>query len=77
LQFLIGRPEGFKFHSPEAVQQSISNSAQTMMIESAKILASTAASLLLYPETVKTARRELDGYAAAGFNGLYSWHKKN
>ena len=42
LQFLIGRPEGFKFHSPEAVEQSISDSAQTMMIESAKILAFTA-----------------------------------
>jgi amidohydrolase len=77
VQFLIGRPEGFKFHSPEAVQQSISASAQAMMIESAKILASTATSLLLDPETVKTARKELDGYAAAGFDGLYSWHKKS
>jgi amidohydrolase len=76
LQFLIGRPEGFKFHSPVAVEQSISDSAQTMMIESAKIMAATAASLLLDPEVVRSARKELGGYATTGFSGLYSWHAK-
>ena len=75
LQFLIGRPEGFNFHTPLAVEQSISDSAQQMMIDSAKILAGTALDLLSNPETVSKAKKELQTYRDRGFTGLYTWHK--
>ncbi|HZW58011.1 MAG TPA: amidohydrolase [Nitrososphaerales archaeon] len=76
VQFLIGRPEGFRFHTPEAVKQSISDSAQNMMIESAKILAATTADILLDTGLSQTAKKELEQYRERGFSGLYSWHRK-
>ena len=76
VQFLIGRPEGFKFHTPEAVEQSISDSAQDMMIESAKILAVTTAEILLNPDVSARAKEELDRYRRTAFADIYSWHRK-
>lgn len=75
LQFLIGRPEGFNFHTMEAVQQSVSPSAHSMMIDSAKILACTAIDILLDEKLPETAKRELESYQENGFAGLYSWHE--
>ena len=76
LQFLIGRPEGFKFHTPVAVEQSITDSAHEMMIESSKILALTTLDLLTNPRVVDSAKMELERYRKSGFEGLYSWHQK-
>jgi amidohydrolase len=76
LQFLIGRPEGFSFHTPMAVEQSISDSAHQMMIDSAKIMGGTALDLLSNSDIVIRAKRELETYREKGFTGLYSWHKK-
>jgi amidohydrolase len=75
IQFLIGRPEGFSFHTPIAVEQSISDSAQAMMIESAKILAATSIDLMMDPSIIARAKEELAEYQSSGFVGLYSWHK--
>jgi amidohydrolase len=75
LQFLIGRPEGFNFHTPNAVEQSISDSAHQMMVDSAKILAGTTFDLLSNAETVLKAKKELETYREKQFAGLYSWHR--
>jgi amidohydrolase len=76
IQFLNGRPEGFKFHTPEGVEQSLSDSAHEMMLESSKILASTALDLLVHPEFIDSAKKELEGYRRSGFTDAYSWHQK-
>ena len=76
IQFLIGRPEGFSFHTPEAVEQSITDSAHQMMEESAKILAGTTVDILSNPEIAGAAKQEPEGYRKNDFVGLYSWHRK-
>lgn len=73
-QFLIGRPEGFNFHTKEAVEQSVSVSAQRMMIEGAKIMAGTAIDLMASPDKVQSANDELKKYQANNFKGTVTWH---
>ncbi len=73
-QFLIGRPEGLKFHTTEAIAQSLEDSAHRLMIEGAKILAGTAIDLLAEPRFVEQAKNELTEYRANNFKGTISWH---
>jgi len=73
-QFLIGRPEGLKFHTTEAIEQSLEDSAHRLMIEGAKILAGTAIDLLAEPRFVEQAKTEFIEYRANNFKGTISWH---
>jgi len=75
-QILIGRPEGFNFHTTAAIEQSITDSAHKMMIDGAKILAGTAIDLMNEPSLVQRAKNELKRYKSNNFKGTVTWHEE-